>query len=150
MSNNHKYLHLKDTGLSVPNLMTYYSDFKIERIRKFISPISIFDETITNIFRTNFNLEPKLILFAGNALTQLFISKAKYIHVKELQEAFKLFNTYRNAELQNCNIIPVFGNTGDPTIFKSPKHSKTSSPAKLHPLLEASITSRPMGHPYTF
>ena len=98
----------------------------------------------------NFNLEPKPILFAGNALTQLFISIAKYIHVKELQEAFKLFNTYRNAELQNCNIIPVFGNTGDPTIFKSPKHSKTSSLTKQHPFLEASITSRPMGHPYTF
>ena len=68
MSDNHKYLHLKDTGLSVPNLMTYYIDFKIKRIRKFISPISIFDETITNIFQINFNLEPKVILFAGNAL----------------------------------------------------------------------------------
>ena len=69
MSDNHEYLHLKDTGLSVPNLMTHYIDFKIKRVRKFISPISIFDETTTNIFTTNFNLAPKLIVFSGSALT---------------------------------------------------------------------------------
>ena len=133
MSDNHKYLHLKDTGLSVPNLMTYFIDFKIKRIRKFISPISIFDETTTNIFKTNFNLEPKLIVFSGSALTQLFISIAKYIHMTELQEAFQLFNTYRNAELKSCNIIPIFGNLGDPTLFKNPKALKNLLADRITP-----------------
>ena len=66
-------------------------------------------------------------------MTQLFITIAKYLHIQELQEAFKCFNTYRNAELKNCNIIPVFGNTGDPTMFKKPKALKNLLSDKTTP-----------------
>ena len=39
MTQNQKYLHIKDTGLSTPNLFTYYIDYKIKRLGRLMNPI---------------------------------------------------------------------------------------------------------------
>ena len=60
MTQNQKYLHIKDTGLSTPNLFTYYIDYKIKRLGRLMNPVSIFDQNISDIFKTNLPYHSKL------------------------------------------------------------------------------------------
>ena len=120
MSNNQKYLHIKDNGLSNPNLMTYYIDYKIKRLGRLMNPISIFDQTIANIFSNEFNLPLKTLIYSGPKLTTLAINISKNLGFAEIKEACQYFGTYQRAEMNICNIIPTFANENDNSMYKQP------------------------------
>ena len=86
MTQNQKYLHIKDTGLSTPNLFTYYIDYKIKRLGRLMNPISIFDQKISDIFKNQFNLPLKAFVYSGTKLITLAKNIAKYLGFNEIKE----------------------------------------------------------------
>ena len=124
MSNNQKYLHIKNNGLSNPNLMTYYIDFKIKRLGKLMNPISIFDQTIADIFIKHFNLPLKTLVYSGPKLITLATNISKELGFAEIKEACKYFGTYQRAEMNICNIIPTFANENDTSMYNNPTAMK--------------------------
>ena len=131
MSNNQKYLHIKDNGLSNPNLMTYYVDYKIKRLGKLMNPVSVFDQTIANIFTNEFNLPLKSLVYSGTKLITLATNIAKNLGFDEIKEACQYFGTHQRAEMNICNIIPTFANENDTSMY-----NKDVCTLKLRPSFE--------------
>ena len=86
MTQNQKYLHIKDTGLSTPNLFTYYIDYKIKRLGRLMNPVSIFDQSISDIFKNQFNLPLKALVYSGTKLITLARNIATYLGFTEIKE----------------------------------------------------------------
>ena len=72
-----------------------------------MNPISIFDHNISDIFKNQFNLPLKALVYSGTKLITLARNIAKYLGFNEIKEACNLFSIYQKAEMKTCNIIAL-------------------------------------------